>query len=206
MRINKAAVFSHRADAVSVAVGRQAGMAVFSGYGFAQLIDMRLDRLRIDAGEQGVDFLADRNVIDSMFGKNAFHHAAPGAVHGVNCEFQVCFGNQIQIGEFAHGLDVRRLEIELFDLSALAGRHRLGAQFVFDLPHDGGGGGSAEFRFELHAVPVPGIVAGRHHDSAGSALLLDGERDSGSGRVVVSQLDRNACPGDDVGHQAREAG
>ena len=63
----------------------------------------------------------------------------------------------------------------------LALGHRAGGQFFFDLLHDGGRGRAAELAFELHAIPVPGIVAGGDHHAAGGALLLYGSETAGVG-------------------------
>src|SRR5208282_1896961 len=56
--------------------------------------------------------------------------------------------------------------------------------------------GATEFSFELHTVPVPGIVAGGDHHAASRALVFHRIGNGRRGRVVVSQLHRNTGGGD----------
>ena len=47
------------------------------------------------------------------------------------------------------------------------------------------------FALELHAIPVPGIVARGDHHAASRTLILHRKRNCGSGSVVVGKFDRN---------------
>ena len=51
VRIDEAAIFSHGADAIGIAVGDQAGMAFFFHNGFLQQRHVRQNRLGIDPGK-----------------------------------------------------------------------------------------------------------------------------------------------------------
>ncbi len=89
VRIDEAAVFRHRADAIGVAVGDQSSVAFFFHHRFLQQRDVRHDRFGIDAGEERVHFLPNRNVANAVGVEDARQNAAAGAVHRVDGEFEI---------------------------------------------------------------------------------------------------------------------
>ena len=109
----------------------------------------------------------------AAFGKNSGENAAAGTVHCVHRKLELGFRDQVHAGEGADGCHVILLKINFLDRSSgsLWGSAR--RHFFFDLLHDGRGSRTAEVGLELHAVPVPGIVAGSDHYAARGPLLLD---------------------------------
>src|SRR6185312_994337 len=68
--VDKVAVLVSGADAVGVSIGTEAGVALVGDDSVAQGTDVRLDRLRIDAGKERVTVGADGEVGDAMRRKN----------------------------------------------------------------------------------------------------------------------------------------
>src|SRR5262249_60887845 len=89
----------------------------------------------------------------------------------------------------------RRSEICFLDFCRPAFRHGSGGDIVFVLLDDARRGRTAIGSFELDSVPVPGIVAGGNHHSAGGAQVLDRIGESWSRRVIVGDLYRNTGGG-----------
>ena len=109
---------------------------------------------------------------DIAAGKNLCQHATARAVHGINRKFEPSFRNQIQIGKLADGVDVLCLEVNFFDPGRLAFRHRVDLEFLLNDLHDCRSSRTTKFSFELHAVPVPGIVTGGDHHPTGRSHIF----------------------------------
>ncbi len=186
VRVDEAAVFGDRANAVGIAIDRQAGAAFFAHHGFLEGFHVRQNRLRIDAGKQRIHLSANLQVRNPGALEDAGQHSPPGAVHDVDGEAEAGLGDQAHIGEFLDGGDIGRFEIDLAHPSALASRGR-GVEVALDFPHDLRRGRAAIGGFELHPVPIPRIVAGGDHDAAGRAHLLDRVRERRGRRVIVRQ-------------------
>ena len=86
MGVHHVAVLVDGADAVGVAVGDEAGIAMLGDDATLGLGDVREDGFGIDPGKGGVDLVAHDHVRDAGAGKDAGEHTAAGAVHGVNQE------------------------------------------------------------------------------------------------------------------------
>ncbi len=205
MRVDEAAVLSDGADAVGVAVGGKAGVTLLLDHRFLQRGDVRQNGLGIDAGEERIVLLANGHVLDAVLVEDAREHAATGAVHRVDGEFEIGAADEVEVGELADRLDVGGLEVDFLNFGGGGLGHRAGAQFVLDDLHDGGRGRSAELAFELHAIPVPGVVAGSDHDAAGRAEFLYVVRNGWSGHVVVGQQHGDAGVGEHLGNGAGSA-
>jgi hypothetical protein len=159
VRIHKAAIFGNRADAVSIAIGGQSRVAFFFYDRFLQHRDVRLNRLRIDTRKQRIHLLPDRNKRNATLLKDPRKNSASRTIHRVDGELEPGFADQIHVGKAADRGDIRRLQISFFDGRLRAFRHRANAHLFFNFFHDGGRGRPAELPFELHPIPVPGIVA-----------------------------------------------
>ena len=122
MRIDEAPILRHCSDAVRVSVGCEPGVTLLLRDRRAQQLDVRFDWLGVNARKKRIHLLPDGYVVDSMVGENARHHAAPRAVHGIDCELEIRFRDEIQIRELAHRLDVCLLEIDLLDGCRLCSR------------------------------------------------------------------------------------
>src|SRR5260370_23387644 len=142
----------------------------------------------------------DRNVGDDVGVKYFGENAAPGAVHGVDGKLEIRAADEIEVRELGNGFDVGGLQIHLFDgrgcpthsrfvrrSGRAAARDGAIAKFVFDGLHDRGRGRASKLRFELHAIPIPRIVARSDHDTARCAQLLDVVGNRGRRHVVVRQ-------------------
>ncbi len=84
MRVDEVAVLVGGADAVGVAVGAEAGLAVVGDDRFAEGADVRLDGLGIDAGKERIGIGANLDVSDADAGEDVGEDRAAGAVHGVD--------------------------------------------------------------------------------------------------------------------------
>ena len=166
MRIDKSSVFGNSTDAVGVAVGGQTGVAALFDHGFLKHRHMGLDRLGIDSRKQRIQILTNCNVLDAPFREDFRQHASPRAMHRINGELKLGLGNQVQIGKTTNGLDVSRLEVDFLNMGRVAVRLGASTNLVLDELHDRRRGRAAEFGFEFHAIPVPGIVAGSDDHAA----------------------------------------
>ena len=153
---------------------------------------MRQDGLRIDSRKQRVHLAADLHMRDAALLEYLCEHVAPRAVHTVDSEFEIGAGDLLQIGKFADGVNVGRLEVGFFDFCRAAFGHGSGMDVIFNLLDDGRRGRAAIGGLELHSIPVPGIVAGGDHHSAGGAQVLHRVRESGRGCVIVGDFYRNS--------------
>src|SRR6266700_268120 len=185
------------ADAVGVAVGAEAGVAVVGDHDLLEGPDVRLDRLGIDAREQGVDVAADLDVVDAEARKDVGEDGAAGAVHGVDGELEARPGNQVEVGEALDGLQVVGQEVELTNGGWLAGTGNGLAEEAFDLGNDGGLARPAVPGLVLHAVPLRGVVRGGNHDAARSVLFAHAVAQGGGGGDVVGEQNGNAGGGED---------
>src|SRR4029077_9843794 len=66
-------------------------------------------------------------------------------------------------------------------------------------------GRPTKLALELHAIPIPGIMAGSHHHTTRGTLLFHGVRNGRSRRIVIRKLDRNAGIGNYVGNKTGES-
>src|ERR1035437_2295174 len=148
VRIDKAAVFGDCADAVGVAIDRQAGAALFAHHGVLEGLHVRQNWLRVNAWKQRVQLAANLQMRNPGLLEDARQHSPPGAVHDVDGETKARLGDQAHIGEFLDGGDIGRFEINLAHPSALRSRGR-GVEVTLDLPHDLRRGRSAIGSFEL---------------------------------------------------------
>src|SRR5581483_7710540 len=80
---------------------------------------VRLDRLRIDSGKQGIHFGANLDVLDSALSEDAGKHSTSGAVHGVDQELESGGADLVEIGELLDGFDIGSFEIGGGDCSLL---------------------------------------------------------------------------------------
>ena len=115
MRIHEAAVFRHCANAIGVAVSCKTRMTVLAHHRFLQHAHVRLDGFGINPGKQRINFLPDRDKIDSMFSKYLRQNPASRTVHGIHRELEFRLRNQIQISKFADRANISRLQINFFD-------------------------------------------------------------------------------------------
>src|SRR5580692_9718658 len=106
MRIHKAAILGDCANAVGISVSRQASIAFLLQYGFLQQSNVRLDRLGIDTGKKGIDFLPDRNKRNAALLKDSGKNSPAGAIHRIDGELELSFADQIHVGKTADGGDV----------------------------------------------------------------------------------------------------
>src|SRR5258708_39472141 len=139
MRIHEATVFGDGSDAVGIAIRGQASIALLANHRLLQESDVRLDRLRIDAGKQRVQFLTNGDMLDAAHIENSRQNAAARTVHGVDGEFKFRLGNDVDVSEAADSSNVRLLQINFFDGRTISFRDCAGPEFVFHLFNDGGG-------------------------------------------------------------------
>src|SRR6202035_4414012 len=98
VRVDKVAILVGGADAVGVAVGAKAGVAVVGNHRLAQRANVRLDGLGVDAGEERIDVAADLHVIDTDPREDVGEDRKPGAVHGVDGKLETRLGDEIEVG------------------------------------------------------------------------------------------------------------
>ena len=91
MRIDEAAVFGHRADAVGITVNGQARMALLFHYRFLQQRDVGHNRFGVDPRKQRIHFLPDGHVLNGVLVEDARQDAAPGTIHRVDGELKFAF-------------------------------------------------------------------------------------------------------------------
>ena len=103
-----------------------------------QRAHVRLDRLGINSWEKRIYVLSDGNEVNFTLAENFRQDAASGAVHAINCEFELRFGDQIKVRKAAHRLHVGGLQIGFFDRGLLAFGPYTGRGFFFDDLHDCG--------------------------------------------------------------------
>ncbi len=79
VRVDEAAVLGDRADAVGIAIDRQAGAALFAHHGVLEGFHVRQNRLRVDAGKQRIHLSANLQVRNSGLLEDARQHSPPGS-------------------------------------------------------------------------------------------------------------------------------
>src|SRR5262249_20663483 len=84
VRVDESAIFGDSADAIGVAISDQAAVALLAHDHLLGCLDMRLDGLRVNSGEERVNLAPDLHVLNAALSENARKHAAAGAIHGVN--------------------------------------------------------------------------------------------------------------------------
>src|SRR5205085_8464198 len=109
------------------------------------------------------------------------------------------FGDGVEVDELHERVHVRLLEVGARNFSLFGLRRGTSVKFVLNPLDDRRLGGAAVVGLELHAVPVPRIVAGGNDYAAGSTEIFYGMRDSGSGHVIVREHDVDAEGGDGLG-------
>ena len=167
---------------------------------------MRQDGIGIDARKQRVHVAANFQVRNSALAKDSSQHATPGPVHHVNGKFEVGAGDQIKINKFRNRRDVGLLEVGFQNLGWPRGfGRRSGAQLRLDFVNNSGRRRAAITRLVLHSIPVPGIVTGGNHHSAGCAKILYRVRDRRRRCVVTRQPHRDSRCRNDFRRQARKA-
>ena len=159
MRINKASIFRCGPDAISIAISNKSRMAFFLDHNFLRRAHMRLNWLRIDARKERVDFTANLHMLNAALLEDFRQHVASRAVHAVDSKLEVGFCDLVQIGKFADRFNVGRLEISFFHFGCFAFRHGAFADISFNLLDDCRRCGPAVGGFELHAIPIPRIMA-----------------------------------------------
>ncbi len=177
--------------------------AVFLQHRLAQHLYVRLDRLRINSGEQRIQFLADGNVGNAVSFEDLRQHATARAVHRVHREFETCFGNQAKIGEPADGFGIRRRQVDFFDRGLLAFGYGPGGDLLFNHLHDGRRGRSAKLRFELYAIPVPRVVTGGDHHPPGGTLGFYRQRNRRGGNGISCKSNGNSRPSNGLSRHPR---
>ena len=86
VRIDEGAIAVHCADAVGVAIEREACVEFALHHGALQRCDVRLDRLRIHAAEERVARAANFFACDFVAAEKIAQQAATRAMHGINHE------------------------------------------------------------------------------------------------------------------------
>src|SRR3982074_1709191 len=76
VRVDKASVFGYRTDAVCIAIGRQAGIAFLAEHCLLQQGRVWLDGFGINVGEKRIQFLADRDMLNSALAEDSGQNAA----------------------------------------------------------------------------------------------------------------------------------
>ena len=204
VRVDEVAVLVGSADAVGVAVGAEAGMAMVLDGCFAEGADVGLDGFGIDAGKERIGCGADGHVGHADAARRCRKEWCGRAVHGVDAEFHAGLGDEVEVGEALDGLEVVGKEIDFSDGCGLCGADYGLAEIRFDGGDDGGLARAAVPGFVFHAVPLRGIVRGGDHDAAGGAALAHAEAQRRCGGDVVGELDGNAGGSDDLGAGAGE--
>src|SRR6266568_858052 len=179
-------------------------MAAFARNRLLQHADVRLNRLGINVRKEWIDILPDRDEIDFMFAKNVSEHAAPGTVHGIDSKLEPRLPNEVEISKPANRPNVGRFQVHLLNARLLALGHGSRCRFLLDDLHDCRSCGAAKFRLELHAIPVPRIVAGSDDNTSGAFSVLDGQGNSGGWNVVVGEANRNTGSGEHFGRRTGE--
>src|SRR5262249_29341068 len=70
VRLDEAAILCHRAITISIPVGRETCIASLHNYRLLKHRDVWFDRLGINAREQRIQFLPDRDALNSVFLEN----------------------------------------------------------------------------------------------------------------------------------------
>jgi hypothetical protein len=119
--VDEAALLIHRADAVRVAVGGKAGLAVVLQDRDLERPDVRRNRLRLNAGKERIQLGADLDVVDAHAGENAREHTSSRAIHAVDGVFLPRGGDPLEVGEDRDGLDIGAEKVSLGNGAAGSG-------------------------------------------------------------------------------------
>jgi hypothetical protein len=71
VRIHKAAILGHRTQAVGIAIGGEAGVALLLHHRFLKSRNVRKDGLRVDAGEKRIYIAANLDMLDAALFENS---------------------------------------------------------------------------------------------------------------------------------------
>ena len=145
-----------------------------------RLVDVRRDRLRVDAAEPRVALGVDLGDLDLAAGQQPRDPARAGAPHRLDQDAHVRGLEPIEVQRALGVFDVPGIRVEALDLPAATASanervRRLRAGVVADrlLEHgqDVRAGRGAARRLDLEAVVRPRVVRGRDHDAARGAPL-----------------------------------
>ncbi len=203
--VDEASLLIHRANAVRVAVGGKAGLAVMLQHRDLERTNVGRNRLRLDAGKERIQLGADLDVVDAHARKDAGEHASPRAVHAVDGVFLPGCGDPLEIGEDGDGLDIRAKKVSLGNGAAGSGHRQLSPQITFDRRHDRRAARSAITGFEFHPIPLRRIVAGGDHHSTRRAQMFYRVGESRRGGDAVGDAHWDAGSGGHFGNDLREA-
>src|SRR5580704_3788778 len=209
VRVDERAVAVHRADAVGIAIQREASVELAFDHGALQRGDVRFNRLGIYATEKRIARAANFFTGDFVAAEQVAQQSASGAVHGINHEAEFRGAQAIPINESVESFEIRRAHIER--MKQVGARRERGHAFAqdfrelrFNLRDDGGRSGAAVAGFVFHAVPLIGIVAGGDLYSAGRATQFHEQGKRWRGRGFGGEPHGNAGGGDRFGGSARE--
>src|SRR6185437_1596671 len=175
VRVHVAAVFGDRANAVGVAIGDEAAVALLAHHRLLRFAHVRLDGLGINAGKQRVHLGANLDKVDAALGEDAGQHSASRAIHAVDEELEAGAGDPVDVGEFLDGGDVGLLEVGLGDRGRASRFGKRSIELLLDGGDDCRTRRAAVTGLVLHSIPVPGIVAGGNHHPAGGVEVLHAE-------------------------------
>src|SRR5206468_8338927 len=119
--IHEVAVLVDRSDAVGVAVGAEASVAMVLHHRVFKGLDVRFNWLGVDSRKERVDVAADLDVIHPEARKDFGQDGAAGAIHGVDGELEAGLRNQIKVGEALDGLEVVGQKVEEANFGGLGG-------------------------------------------------------------------------------------
>src|SRR5579864_2510227 len=120
VRIDKSTVAVHRAHSIRVAVGCKSSIVPGFNHGVAQFGDVRLNRLRVEAGEKGVARPMDLPKANTGIMKNSGQAALPRAEHGIDYKPTAGGTDFIQVNQTRQSREVRAEQVRLLNARRLA--------------------------------------------------------------------------------------
>ena len=200
VRIDEGAVAVHGADAVGVAIEREAGVEFALRHGASQRGDVRLNGFRIHAAEERIARAANFFANDFVAAEKIAEQAAAGAVHGIDDEAKFGGAQAIPVHQGVEGFQIWSAQVERMNQIGARRERRYAftqnfRELGFNLLDDGGRSGTAVAGFVFYAVPLIGIVAGGDLDSAGGAAKFHEQGECGRGRGFGGEPHRNARGG-----------
>src|SRR5215470_17535417 len=94
---NERAISIDRADAVAVTIGAKSGVIFSRSHGLPRGLDMRLDRLRMNASKPGGPGASNFVRCDSVAPEQLAEQPRGGAVHRVDHKAKLCFAQALPI-------------------------------------------------------------------------------------------------------------
>ncbi len=202
--VDHVAVLVHGTDAVGVAVGNQAGIAVLRDDFNLGHRNVRQDRLGIDAGERRVAVRANLDGVHSSAIEDALQHAGTGAVQAVDEEAVARRPDGRQVRKALDGRNVVRQKIGRHNGRGNGCIGQCSAQKSLDLRNDAGRAGAAEAGLVFDAVPLRRIVRRRDHDAAGGTALSHAEGEGGRRCHAGRKQHRHTGAAQDTGNKLRK--